>query len=253
MPRRYTRKTYKRTKASAKKSRSRFSLYKNRGSKAQARQIYALNKRVDRVYKTLSSDILHLPISETTMVTWGSSQSPTPGSITSFLLSSKFDTITNWKLRDVYLNLNLRFTYPACTYSSTQSATPNLYLRVVAFQYIKSAESEVDRADVLDCSGTSPDGIFSPFTFKVKSRVKILKDRRYKVDMNKSIAQPRFHLKKFVKYVQDSTQAVTKGDICFLMFAYNYGAEVTNWTNYGTNSYASVKYSLDIFYNTDLK
>ena len=253
MPRRYTRKTYKRTKASAKKSRSRFSLYKNRGAKAQARQIYALNKRVDRVYKTLSSDILHLAVSQVALNVWTSSQTPLPGVVSSFLLSSKFDTITNWKLRDVYLNFDMRFTYPACTYSSTQSATPNLYLRVVAFQYMKSAEAEVDRADILECSGTSPEGIFNPFKFKVKSRVKILKDRRYKIDMNKPIAQPRFHLKKFVKYVQDSTQAVTKGDICFLMVAYNYGAEAANWTNYGTNSYASVKYSLDIFYNTDLK
>lgn len=227
---------------------SKLNLYKKSSSKAQAGQIYSLNKKVGKMYKALQGDILRWELRNQAIYSWGATATPQNYySETKYL--GALTGLNYFKLKDLYVTLHLGFTYPPCTYSVNQSATPQVYLRFIMVQYTKSVEGVVSVSDIITNS-TSSLAIWEPLKEGTGTKFKILRDRVYKIDYAQPVKDIQLHLRKYIKYKAVDGN-IAKGNIQFFYCVYNSGAITDNWTNYGTNSYADVKVSYRLYYYTD--
>lgn len=260
MPRRYTRKARKSSRRGRKISYSRYSTYRHRSSKAQARQIYGLSKKINSVYRKLKPETQILSINpDSSVEVKYTSAGDTPIKSTIMELTSLTGGVNYVKIINIKLYLMAAFTNPDDSQvGEGDLATENVYFRLVVFRCRGDASSAPSVDQIINSwarqNAPSTDVLsekakwFGPLRSGVTTQYKILLDRKFVLTQNYIQHNKQYNFRCNYKYERAnvSSQNQHKGAIYALVWAYN--PKVSN-----PNNYCSCKlYAKQAFINANL-
>lgn len=242
MPRKFTKKFTKKGYGSRRKSRSTFSYYKSRSSKAQAYQIAKLDKRINTVYKNLGGEVVRYEASSLSGTTWPESMvvaGPIKSGSVELTLTPSGQNPKEILYRGVYANVNIRFKYPVVTYSATANTTPTIWVRFLVIQYYQAGEA-YQLGDFLNFDSSNPDGIFNPLNEDVGTKARILKDFRVSIDQRIPERHFKIKVKKHFRVKKADGVSTQKGTIMLYYITYNQAANSDNIGSYSPNAAAYI-------------
>ena len=195
MPR-YFKRSYKRYNRKYKgKKLTKFNLYKNRSSKAQAYQISRVNKKVNTIAKQLRPTTYRI-IGNQSYIGWGAGlqvatpiAKSNPGHI--MTIFPPVNGIEHCNYHGCRIHVDFMFDYPSSTYSVASNTTPEVVARFILIQY-KSKRAQIGWAD-LTTNNPVMAGVFEPLDLHVNSKVKILKD--FRLTINQKTPARHFNIK----------------------------------------------------------
>ena len=238
--RKYSRKSYKPYKKGYKsRSRSTFSYYKSRSSKAQAYQIAKLDKRINTVYKNLGGEVSRVEPSSSYGTTWPESMaiaSPIKNGSVEMTLTPSGQTPKEILYRGVYAKINIYFKYPVVTYSATASTTPTIWFRFLLVQYYQAGENYTIGDFITNYS--SYDGLFEPLAEDVGTKARIIKDVRMCINQDKPERHFKLKYRKHFRVKKADGVTYQKGQMVLYWLTYNQAANTDNIGNYSANAAA---------------
>lgn len=248
MVRRYRRTNYRRRYRTR---YSRYSTYKNRSSKAQASQIYNLNKRINRIeYKTKpeikvgrkDTFMLLTTRYENVRQLWNHSIKLITASDGIDFHSDTVQKGLLCRLQGLTIWGNIQRIDPNATHTAG-------FLRLIVVQYRQARSAGISMPDIF--SGYN-DSTFTdmtskvlkePFKDHVTATVKILANRVYKLnnnDVNNLPFKVSIPGRKLINFSMNSTEDIAKGDICVIAV---YGQDnITNSTAYKIDMSCKIAY-----------
>lgn len=231
---------------------SKFSTYKNRSSKAQASQIYRLNKKIDRLeYKTKPEFKVGRKDTFMSLTTryenirqlWNHSIKLITGSDGIDFHTDEIQKGLFCRLHGLTIWGNIVRTDPNATHTAG-------FLRLIITQYRQARSAGISMPDIF--SGYN-DSTFTdmtstilkePFKDHVSSTIKILSNRVYKLN-NNDINNVPFKItipgRRLINFAMNSTEDIAKGDICVVAV---YGQDnITNTSAYKINMSCKICYT----------
>lgn len=234
MPR-YYRKRYQK-----KKTFSKSNLYRKRGSKSQANQIYRLNKRISNVYKNLGGTCSRLvPQGALPGISWPDAlaqQNPYLGTNFAWTYYPNNNLPPEMLFRGMYMNVDIAFKYPVVTYSMNGATTPTIWFRIFAVQW-KQAGEDYTINDFLT-NYQSLTGIHEPFAEHTGNKCKVILDVKTFINQDKPERHFKLKYKKHFKIKQVQGVGVQKNHVKVFIISYNQGADQFNYAAYGVQAAA---------------
>lgn len=222
---RYGRSTYRRKGRRGNRSLSTRRIFNNKGAKAQAKQIFALRKSINRVakqcrpeYKLIRTDtenrgfgydgtssvvvypnLLNALIAPIVRPAEGTSDSQRIGNKISITPLTFFMNVQYKHINEIVSNI-----YP---YTQNPIASSGLVMRFVAVQAMSATDTMPGIGDIFafdyTAPGTLPQDLMMmmtmPFKNGITARYKILKDKRYFINEDKPILAKRIKVKPVIK------------------------------------------------------
>lgn len=254
--RRYYRKGYKGKRKYYKKNvLSKSRIFGNKSARGQAKQIYALNRRITKIEKQTKPEILNyfhegfyfkmIDIRDNEKVVTDQ-----------FLLYHRLQNLDSnaWsydgslvRIPDTWLYLNFLLDRTA---TANYDAVPeDAYVRITLQKMSNSMDKTADFRLIHNVSGTtaSQQGGFSrvlgPLTDGITSQGKIIYDRRIKLNSNYTEKHVKIHLKNIVLRNDDKVNYFDKNDIMICITYFNVSGDYVTHTNSPTviKSYMAAK------------
>ena len=254
--RRYKRKTASRGYRRRGKKLSKFNVFTKKSAKSQASQIYALNKKINRVAKRTRQDIIRYdtPTQDYTIAQWGNGAQTAGQNFSLRCFTSIPGFAETFTIKDYYLQLKMFYNNPTSTaaYNDGQNvvgATGDVFVRMVAIRYLSSQEDAIPYADVMPANGIY--AISQPLDPNIGKRCKIIRDKVFHISAKKPMIQINYRFKCGYREIkQDSQVSRRKGEIEIFFYCYNCGRTEAEF--YGPSSYATVAYGQRYYYYQDL-
>lgn len=250
MPRRYTNKARKSSNRKYKRvSFSRYSTYRNRGSKAQAKQIYTLNRRVNAMYKSLKPEtqVLSINPDSSIQVVYGNTQTDQPEVTKILELTSLTGGINYVKIKNISLYVMASLTNCDTSLGDNINlrdyVTTNVYFRLVVFRAKADATAVPNASEIINSwartNSPNTDVLdykakwFGPLRSGLTTQYSILLDRKFSLNQNYVQHNKHYRFKCNYKFerTNESQDNQHKGSIYALIWAYNPDA-ATNPQNY---------------------
>lgn len=231
---------------------SKFNTYKNRSSKAQASQIYQLNKKINRIEsKTKPEMKIGRKDDFMTLTTRYENLGQLWNHSIKLITSSDgvnfhSDTIQ----KGLFCRLN-GLTIWGNIYRTDINATHTAgFLRLIVLQYRQARSAGISMPDIFsgynDSTFTNMTStiLTEPFKDHITSTVKILSNKVYKLN-NNDINNIPFKIsipgRRLINFAMNSTEDIAKGDICVVAV---YGQDnITNTYAYKINMSCKIAYT----------
>lgn len=218
---RRTRRTY--TRRSAKRSGyrtfSRYSTYRHRSSKAQAYQIYALNRKVQRIQRLTRPETIIRNGTLTDISTGGAyvfdltpliprTEDPETG-------------VTSGDFNGNFARLNSLTYYGNAVITSPSASTEPRQFRVVIVQTKSTRSSDLETNDILRTeTNDGPLIVNGPLSDGTSRVAKVLSDKKYTLSFQRPIVSIKTKLKYLRNYYIDpqNTEAIPKGKVYVFIY-----------------------------------
>lgn len=213
---------------------SRYATYRNRSSASQARQIYLLNKKVNRIQKLNKPEIklAHYNASDALNFTDELRENVYPilrngDSPLSSVIDGKFA-----RLNSITFTMSFRYDDASIIVrSETARRLPQpVYLRMLFVQMKASRQSSVDAGDLFDTTSgfTRTRG---PLADGASRIVKVLSDKKFMINYNRQTVNKVIRFKYLRNYYKPATEALAKGDVFVYVQCWNPNSPVDDASN----------------------
>ncbi|UPW41443.1 capsid protein [Dipodfec virus UA23Rod_4953] len=257
MPRYGGYRTYRRyAKRSGKRSFSSFNLYKRRTSKAQAYQIYRLNKKINRIQNRTKPEVKIAPLVQSTFTTpTTANTSRSSGYILTNFVSEETSVVPAG-----YVKINGRFARMQSmkitgTFTYTKAIASNLdmqrmpcYLRIVIVQ-LRAARTDEIRTDDIWTLTTEPAGagtvlseygkMRAPLAVGLARKARVLSDKKYMISDTRQSVDIKTKLKYIRNWYSAPSEVHAKGEIVMFAQVLNVIGDVVDDPNQASFTFVS--------------
>lgn len=215
----YFRKRYNRYRR-GKKYLSNYNIATRTGAKSQAKQIFYLKKRINRIQRLTKPEIVTIQRNSSKIdlvtsqgnVNWISSDSATTG-----IIQPNLGPIANNVIGDVssavpnnFARLNSLRILGNMQFTGITSSSPPVNLRVVIVQLRSSRQSPLTAVDIFTSNSTTSDGfscVFGPLQTGLARTCKVLSDKRYCLSYQRPSVNIRTSLKYLKSFYRDANSS----------------------------------------------
>lgn len=250
MPRRYTNKrSNRRYSRNRKISYSKYSTYKNRSAKSQAKQIYVLNKRMNSMYKSLKPEtqVLSINPESSYQIVYGNKDTDQPIKTMIVELTSLTGGVNYVRIKNIKLYVMAAMTNVDTALGDNINlrdyTTSNVYFRLVVFKSKADATAVPNVDEIINSwartNNPSTDVLdekakwFGPLRSGITTQYKVLLDRKWSLNQRYVQHNKVYNFKCNYKFerANEAQDNQKKGAIYALLWAYNPDAG-TNPQNY---------------------
>lgn len=250
---------YHRKRSTRKRSTlSNYRIATKTSAKAQSRQIYALKKRVSRIYRMTKPEIriqqrvgsgLTITESSTGVFAFNTSQTGSATAITPILNyfgDSSTDTSTSGPINR-FARLRSFSLYGQLQYGTITATAKPISVRIVIVQTKMTRDEDITAADIFSSLNDQPSNfqaVYGPLQVGLSRTCKVLSDKRYILSYQRPNVTIRTNLKYLTNYYRDfsnsssgstSSESVAKGAI-YVAYAVT-GSGLTDNPGLLVNSY----------------
>lgn len=243
---RYHRKIYRRKRSTL----SNYKIATRTSVKAQSRQIYALKKRVSRIYRMTKPEIriqqrnssaITLNADSTgNVVSFATTGASTAAAIVP-LLGSAVSVVSSATPVNNFARLRSFNLYGNLEYSTLTETVQPVTVRVVIVQSKTTRAENLQYQDIFNsgttASSTSPfNSVFGPLQYGLARTCNVLSDKRYVLSYQRPSIVMRTNLRRLLSYYRDTTGAsadipsdpIAKGSIYVFYAVYGQGLSADN-------------------------
>lgn len=225
---------YRRRRTSRRRTLSSYHIATRTGARSQAKQIYALNRKVNYIQRMTKPEIK----------VFRSTQTPSSSPSDANYVSNVYNTMTSFTIEGSFARLLSYTGYFSANYATgmfNENVEP-ITIRLVIVQAPNTRSGSYGQSDVWNEDAYTTDGdtstltnfrlaVFGPLANGLARTAKVLCDKRFYLSYQRPQVYNRIVRKRLLNYLINDTEPVPKGRISCFVVSYSPASNLTyTWT-----------------------